>query len=298
MTNMQLPILVTTLFALGCGSSRTSASNPGDAPVAPEAPISSVAPIDATSASPPPVAWQWAQTPDLFPGADLVVGDGDKRFVLSLAPGRRDDWHRAVTLSGPGWSVTRAPSGELAGAAMVADDTRLYLATYDRIVAGCQLTAFARSTGKLLWEVRLDGIGPIAHSKYSNRVQLRLIDGHPVVFGNEAKRYIEQRDAATGALISHELLPAQRAVPPIGEPLFQELDHMLATRPAYTVRVNDFLTRHVAMTDATHAARGAAFMEAVRQIDGLSIGHGAYRLAAKLVEIGDDFEVRSKRQPR
>ena len=155
-----------------------------------------------------------------------------------------------------------------------------------------ELAAFDGASGKPLWTIHLDGIGPIAHSAYHNRVQMRIVDGHPTVFGSEARRYIEQRDAATGALVSQQLFPAEYQPDPISEWLFREIDLVLRRRPAYTVRVNDFLSRHVMMKNADHAARGAAFLEAVRQLDQLR------RFEIKLVDTGDDFEVIAKRLPR
>lgn len=232
-----------------------------------------------------PIAWGWDPAPDLFPRVDLAAGS----HAVTLAQG-------AIVLRGPSWSVDVAPGNdELTGAALAAEASRVFVAFYNRIAAGCQLAAFDAASGRPLWSVRLDGIGPIAHSKYSNRVQLRMVGGHPTVFGSEAKRYIEQRDAATGALVSHRLLPGERQPVPISEPLYRELDHMLATRPAYTVRVNDFLARHVTMTGADRAARGAAFAEAIRRLDRLPIVGGAHRLELRMVDTKDDFEIRATR---
>jgi hypothetical protein len=138
-----------------------------------------------------PVPWQWdSVAPDLFPRLDLTAGT----HTLSLKK-------KKLILRGPSWSVAVDAGSELTGAALAADGGRVFVAFYDRISAGCQLAGFDGATGKQLWSVRLDGIGPILHSKYSNRVQMRMIGGNPTVFGSEAKRYIEQRDAATGALV-------------------------------------------------------------------------------------------------
>ena len=112
---------------------------------------------------------------------------------------------------------------------------------------------------------------------------------YPTIFGSEARRYIEQRDAATGALVSHQLFPAHYQPGPLSEWLFYELDLMLRKRATYTVKVNDFLSRHVLMKDADHVARGAAFVEAIRQLDRLG------RFEIKLVDTGDDFDVIARR---
>jgi hypothetical protein len=121
---------------------------------------------------------------------------------------------------------------------------------------------------------------------------MRMIGGHPTVFGSERRRYIEQRDAATGALVSHQLFRPERQPVPLSEWLFYELNVRLRKRAACTVRVNDFLTRIAWMKNADHAARGAAFAEAVRQLNRVQ------RFEIKLVDTGDDFEVIAKRLPR
>ncbi|MBS1124976.1 MAG: hypothetical protein H6Q90_7204 [Deltaproteobacteria bacterium] len=278
------------LWILGCGSPAIGV--PDDARAAPPR---SPPPDAGLVVAATPIAWQWDTAPDLYPLVDRAVEHTGHRYVVSLTPGKQDDRDRPVVLRGGTWSVEVAKSGQVGGAAVAADDARVYVATYNRISAGCALAAFSVTTGKPLWAVTLDGIGPIGHSKYSNRVQLRLVHGHPVVFGNEAKRYIEERDAATGALRSHQLLDPLWVAPPIGEPLYRELDHMLAAKPSYTVRVNDFLARHVLMKDADHAARGAAFGDAVRQLDGLLLHRGTHKLRLQLVETSGDFEVRAQR---
>jgi len=232
-------------------------------------------------AAPAAVPWQWdSVTPDLFPRLDLTAG----AHTFSLK-------RKKLILRGPSWSVAVAPGHETSGAVLAADDGRVFVAFYNRATAGCQLGAFDGATGRPLWSIHLDGIGPILHSKYSNRVQMRMVGGNPTVFGSEARRYIEQRDAATGALVSHQLFPGEYQPDPISEWLFREVDLMLRKRPTYTVKVNDFLARLVMMKDADHAARGAAFTEAVRQLDRLGL------FEIRLVDRGDDFDVIAKRLP-
>ena len=230
-------------------------------------------------AAPAAVAWQWDSAPDLFPRLDLTAGD----HVLALKK-------KKLVLRGPSWSVAVAAGHEDSGATLAAEGGRVFVAFYNRSSAGCELAGFDGASGKQLWSVRLDGIGPIGHSKYSNRVQMRMI-GATTVFGSEAKRYIEQRDAATGALVSHQLFAGEYQPDPISEWLFREVDLRLRKRPTYTVKVNDFLARHVMMKNADHAARGAAFAEAVRQLDRLGI------FEIRLVDTGDDFDVIAKRLP-
>jgi hypothetical protein len=291
---MTMRLLLLALVVLGCGS--PPAAGPGDERAPPRAVRADRALPDAgTGSASVSIPWRWDGAADLYPAVDLTVEHAGARFVVSLSKGARDR-PRAVTLRGPGWTVEVARSTGSGGAALVVDDARVYVATYDRISAGCKLAAYATSNGTLAWAVDLDGIGPIGHSKYSNRVELRLVHGHPVVWGREGKRYIEERAAATGALVSHQLLAPEPLVRPIGESLYGELDLVLANRTVSTIAINDFLARGVLMQGADHAARGAAVAEAVRQLQGVAIAGGAYRLDLQLVDTGGDFELRAKRR--
>jgi hypothetical protein len=292
-------VVVVMMGAVACGGRETRPAGPADARAAVE--DAAVTAVDAGQAGPP--AWAWSRAPDLFPAVDLAIAQGSARYVVALAPGDDDDWQRAITLTrvGPaGWTVEVGRGGHLSGALVAADAERVYVATYGRIQSGVALAAYAVGDGAAAWAVRLDGMGPIAHSKYSMRAQLRLIDGHPTVFGSEAKRWIEVRDAATGALRSNQRFdpppPAQREPAPIAEPLFAELDHMLATRAAYDVGVDDFLARHVRMAGASGAERRAAFADAVNALAGVALQRGRFRLAVALVDDGGRLVVRARRR--
>lgn len=251
----------------------------------------------AARADPSDVPWQWdAAQPDLFPRADLVVTRGSVSYTLALTAAHG---HDRLRLGNGRWTITLPADDldELTGAALAADDTRAYVATYNKISSGCTLRAYAAADGHQLWSAELTGVGPIGHSKYFNRVQLTLIGGNPVVFGNEAAaRYIEVRVAATGGLVSNRRLPAEYPVRPIAEPLFDELDHRLASTASCTVDVDDFLARHVLMTGSDRAARAAAFREAARQLDGTRLQHGRYRLEVKLVDTPAELAVKASRR--
>ncbi|MBL8624375.1 MAG: hypothetical protein JNK64_23915 [Myxococcales bacterium] len=290
---------VAMVGVVACGGAREARpAVPADA----RPPTDAAAPV-VDAATPGPPAWAWSAAPDLFPAVDQVIEQGGARYVVALGPGRDDDWDRPITLTrgGPsGWTVAVGRGGHLSGALVAADDDRIYVATYGRIQSGVALAAYAVGDGAAAWAVRLDGMGPIGHSKYSMRAQLRMIDGHPTVFGSEAKRWIEARDAATGALRSNQRFdqppPAQREPEPIAEPLFAELDHMLATRAAYAVGVDDFLARHVRMVNASTAERRAAFADAVAALDDVALQHGRYHLAVALVDDGGRLTVRASRR--
>ncbi|MEO6774412.1 MAG: hypothetical protein ABI467_15580 [Kofleriaceae bacterium] len=236
-----------------------------------------------------PVAWQWdTTTPDLFPDVDLATG-GSIRLAVT-----RDQ----LRLSNAKWAtvVQAARDATLTGAAMVSDHDRIYVATYNRIATGCTLTAFATSNGAKLWSVALEGAGPIAHSKYSNRVQLREIDGKPVVFGEESgARYVEVRDPVSGVLASNVKLAAQWIDRPIAELLFAEIAHELASHATYQVSVDDFLARTLRMKGVDPTERGIAFRQAVSSLQHVALQHGRFELQLELIERSGDFVVKAKR---
>jgi hypothetical protein len=103
-----------------------------------------------------------------------------------------------------------AISGHTQSAIVVRGD-RLYVAGFSPIATGCKVTAYDLTTGKKAWEKELDGIGPVDHSKYRNRVAMG-VEKHPtathsalVVTGSEAYgRYIEVLDLGTGKQLAHK----------------------------------------------------------------------------------------------
>jgi hypothetical protein len=70
---------------------------------------------------------------------------------------------------------------------------------------GCALVAFDLKNGKQLWRTDLKGLGPIPHSRYSNSVNLDILDKDAVrVFGKEsAGQYLEIVDLKTGKTVGH-----------------------------------------------------------------------------------------------
>jgi hypothetical protein len=59
--------------------------------------------------------------------------------------------------------------------------------------------------------VRIEGIGPTLHSKYGNRVQLRVINNWLVVFGDESGgRYVEVVDSKNGQRLSNRMVRASK----------------------------------------------------------------------------------------
>jgi hypothetical protein len=82
-----------------------------------------------------------------------------------------------------------------------------YVALYRRGATGARMRAVDVETGLVLWEVSLEALGLFHHSKYANRVQVRLVEEWVVVYGDESSgRYVEARAATDGRLIGRRLL--------------------------------------------------------------------------------------------
>ena len=91
-------------------------------------------------------------------------------------------------------------------ASLVADSSRLYLAQYDPMRSGCEVVAFDLATGKQVWARRVVGLGLVVHSRYSNKVSLRLENSRLVVLGEEsAGRYVEVM-SPSGELVSTRVI--------------------------------------------------------------------------------------------
>jgi hypothetical protein len=71
--------------------------------------------------------------------------------------------------------------------------------------SGCAVVAYDLKNRKQLWKTDLKGLGPIPHSRYSNAVNLEIINNDAVrVFGNEsAGQYLEIVDLKTGKTVGH-----------------------------------------------------------------------------------------------
>lgn len=87
----------------------------------------------------------------------------------------------------------------------IADDV-LYYSEHHPIATGCSVTAYDLKAGKQLWQTHLKGMGPIAHTKYRNRVNLAADAKAVRIFGLEsAGGYVEFVDRATGKTVGHRV---------------------------------------------------------------------------------------------
>jgi outer membrane protein assembly factor BamB len=90
--------------------------------------------------------------------------------------------------------------GFVEDAALAADESTLYVVRYCDISSGAVAAAYDLERGTPKWRTALFALGPVAHSEYSNRVQVSVVGGKVRVLGDEAAgRYIEDLDLQTGA---------------------------------------------------------------------------------------------------
>lgn len=238
--------------------------------------------INVASAQGRAPAWRWVNAPNLYPKVKLQAQRGHTTFVLRQSSTSNHAELRAELSKGGhnhvAWRAnvaTRRPSLRL-GAAMAVSSQTVFVAMFHQYATGCSLYAFSRRNGKQLWATRLQGIGPIKHSKWSNRVQLDLHQGHPVVYGVEGggNGYIEVRDAATGKLVSNAQHKLSAALPRIlAESLYSVLAGALTSSRRYRVSLDAFATRY-RWVFSSHANRRVEFQTAAAQLNGLPFGTG------------------------
>jgi len=147
--------------------------------------------------------WEWQWSPDradlitsvsLYRGpyqVEIVKPKGEKsKFRISLT----DDGREVFSWPGHPHSVFSQ------------DGNILYYADYWPDRTGCEIVARDLKAGKELWRTNLNGLGPIKHSGYSNRVSLEADHLLITVRGKESMgRYIEFLDPKTGKIVGHRI---------------------------------------------------------------------------------------------
>ena len=74
------------------------------------------------------------------------------------------------------------------------------------IATGCTLVAFDLKAKRQVWKTNLKGIGAVAHSKWRNRINLKLEKDLVTVFGDEGRRYIESVSLESGKSTYHRMI--------------------------------------------------------------------------------------------
>jgi hypothetical protein len=153
--------------------------------------------LDHALVEPPQLEWRWHDAPEPSGEVELALPEGGVCRYLAEA----SDRHATLECSGSTpWQL--ALDAEFVGrGALALSDAQVLLVSWSRIASGARARAFERTSGRLLWDLALEGIGPQEHSKYSNLVQIHVERGQLLVFGDEAHgRYAEARALESGAL--------------------------------------------------------------------------------------------------
>lgn len=86
-----------------------------------------------------------------------------------------------------------------------------YVTGQHQYSSGCQVVAVDLTTGKQLWKTALKGLGPIAHTRYRNHVNIALDDAETLrIFGREsAGGYVEFVDRMSGKTVGNHRYKAE-----------------------------------------------------------------------------------------
>ena len=163
------------------------------------------------------LAWRW--TFDGPPTEDRPWGPST--FEVEVQGGRvevsgGDDRQLHVALDKPGaqWTTNLGERWVDSAAIAVADDA-VYAAHYNRMATGTRVAKLRIADGSIAWEVALEGVGPIGHSKYRNDVQVQLVGDRLHAYGWESGgAYVEVLDLESGAQIDHTPVPYELAALP------------------------------------------------------------------------------------
>jgi outer membrane protein assembly factor BamB len=161
--------------------------------------------MSSNSPTPENIVWEWDDTAPIGArGRAVLEAEEGEYFMFDASdPDRPFKLERVRTTGNPVW-VRHLPNIQANSAALLSKAGKLYGALFFDGATGGYVIALDATSGKTIWEVRLEGIGPILHSKYGNRIQLRFINNWLVVFGKESGgNYIEVLNPTTGQRLSN-----------------------------------------------------------------------------------------------
>jgi hypothetical protein len=109
-----------------------------------------------------------------------------------------------IEQTGGGGKVLYTWDGHWETPIVVVGDT-LYYSDHSAIASGASIVKVDLTTGKRVWTARLQGLGPIDHSRYRNRVRIEVGADVVTVHGEEAEgNYVELVDVASGKTLASE----------------------------------------------------------------------------------------------
>ena len=78
----------------------------------------------------------------------------------------------------------------------------LFIGLFSRSATGCYLIAYDLSSKMVVWERQTPGLGSVGHSRYQNKVQMRMIGNNLCVFGWESDgKYVDVFIPVNGNLL-------------------------------------------------------------------------------------------------
>jgi outer membrane protein assembly factor BamB len=159
------------------------------------------------SMTPESIPWQWCEETHERNRDVVLEAAGGARFTLERSSAGAVTAIKRNNAEGQGAWSTAVSTPFANTASLVVEGKHLYAALYSDIATGCEVIALDAETGKLRWRMRLQGLGPLHHSKYQNRVQIRILNTWLVIFGDEAAgKYIEVLDPERGGTISNRVV--------------------------------------------------------------------------------------------
>ncbi len=198
---MRAVSVAVVLFA-ACGTSGdTSRAAESEPPLLPSKLAEQASPVTAkprtrapapTTVTPP--GWRWSDAlREVQTGKPLVhQTQADRRFVLES--GRDPDAlsvRREDASNNELWKVTIKPDFVATGV-LIAHGDWVIVVHHSSIASGATLLIFDASNGKQLHRKEVHGLGPVAHSKYRNQIQLEIRDSDLMIYGKESQgRYTE-----------------------------------------------------------------------------------------------------------
>ncbi len=143
------------------------------------------------------VKWQWDETKlnntVLYKGFQFIYTYNEITYTGEI---------KQVDSSGNVLKVWERKEIYTDSAFLLIENDKLYIGLFSGNSTGCKIIALDVAFGQIIWERQLNGLGSVGHSRYSNRVQMQLIDEKLVVFGWESGgKYIEILDPKDGNLI-------------------------------------------------------------------------------------------------
>ena len=142
----------------------------------------------------------WFSLPEAASPAAHAALESDDHGIKLIA--RKDSTEDEVL-----WTVPL--SGRAAVGAPSEDRRALFVVHHSPIASGAWLAKVDAVKGALVWDVDLEGLGPVEHSKYRNQTQVEVDGDQVLVYGLEVEgRYLEIRDARTGEQVGHHIVEA------------------------------------------------------------------------------------------